>query len=250
MSAALENAVEYRLSSSFDAEAASQRLARDGRVLIENALHRADADRFYAAANAWPDWNLVTLLDGRHRDMNAQGYAGLTRDQRRPIEDRLYQTARNGFQYCFENVALYEAGRTGRLEDPDLAAAFDFVRSPPFLAAMRRVTRREDIRFADCQLTRYRAGHFLTQHDDAVEGKNRVAAYVLNLTRDWRADDGGLLQFFDANGDVEHAFTPRFNALALFMVPASHAVSVVSPWVKGARYAVTGWLRSGDEPAL
>ena len=97
------------------------------------------------------------------------------------------------------------------------------------------------------QLTRYRAGHFLTAHDDWAEGLNRVAAYVFNLSADWNVDFGGLLQFIDANGHVQQAYTPRFNSLSLFKVPQLHSVSVVPAYVNRARFALTGWARSGTE---
>jgi len=51
---------------------------------------------------------------------------------------------------------------------------------------MRDLTGEPRIALADVQLTRLRPGHFLTEHDDHAEGKNRSFAYVLNLTPAWR----------------------------------------------------------------
>ena len=78
---------------------------------------------------------------------------------------------------------------------------------------------------------------------------NRIAAFVVNLTPDWSADLGGLLMFTGADGHLEEAFTPKFNTLSLFRVPQPHAVSAVAPFARGARLAVTGWLRRGPPPA-
>jgi Rps23 Pro-64 3,4-dihydroxylase Tpa1-like proline 4-hydroxylase len=72
----------------------------------------------------------------------------------------------------------------------------------------------------------------------------RRAAYVLNLTPEWRPDWGGLLQFYDAMGNVSRAFTPGFNVLNIFRVPQPHSVSWVTPLAAAPRYAVTGWLRA------
>jgi len=36
----------------------------------------------------------------------------------------------------------------------------------------------------------------------------------------------------------------------LFAVPAPHRVTAVAPFVGDARYALTGWLRYGTEPAV
>ena len=96
----------------------------------------------------------------------------------------------------------------------------------------------------DAQATRYRPGHFLTQHDDHAEGKDRLFAYVLNLTPQWIADWGGLLMFLTDDGHVAAAYTPRWNALNILKVPQPHAVSVVAPFARGARHSITGWIRS------
>ena len=50
--------------------------------------------------------------------------------------------------------------------------------------------------------------------------------------------------FHADNGDVEQALMPRFNAMNLFRVPRLHSVSPVAPYAGGARFSVTGWLRS------
>jgi SM-20-related protein len=91
-------------------------------------------------------------------------------------------------------------------------------------------------------------GHFLTQHDDSgYSEQHRRVAYVLYLTRGWRADWGGQLQFLDARGDVEEVWMPRFNSLGLFLVPTPHVVTYVAPFATQPRYAITGWLCDGPE---
>ena len=108
---------------------------------------------------------------------------------------------------------------------------------------MRRITGQAGIEFADAQATLYKPGDFLTMHTDTAAGQNRFAAFVLNMTPIWRADWGGVLQFFDARMHVSGGFVPCFNALNVFLVPSEHAVSQVA--LQGAnRYSITGWLRS------
>ena len=43
-------------------------------------------------------------------------------------------------------------------------------------------------------------------------------------------------------GHVAEAYTPTFNALALFRVPTRHAVSMVTPLALNPRYAISGWV--------
>jgi len=222
-----------------------------GYTSVSPLLDDESAARLFDRVNTWPRWNLVTCIEGEHRDFDAEGMERLEPGRRVPFNQLVFREAQaGGFQYLYENFALYESGRNGRLDDPVLAGAFAFVRSEAFLTAAREITGYEDVTFTDCQLTRYRAGHFLTMHDDLVDGKSRRAAYILNLTPDWRVDYGGILQIIDEKGDVVCGLTPAFNRLCLLKVPSRHAVSCIAPFAPGARYAITGWLRAGAEPEL
>ena len=100
------------------------------------------------------------------------------------------------------------------------------------------------VRFADAQGTAYSPGDFLTGHDDAVEGKNRYAAYVLGLTPVWREEWGGLLMFHPGAAGEGQFLIPGLNRLSLFAVGQQHSVSLVSRATPVRRYSITGWLRS------
>ena len=124
-----------------------------------------------------------------------------------------------------------------------IEAVYDLLNSAPFLAFIRALTGDSRAAYVDAQATRYRPGDFLTAHDDDVEGKNRLFAYVMNFTPAWRADWGGLLAFHDADGHVAEAYTPTFNALNIFRVPQVHAVTQVASFAAGPRLSITGWIR-------
>lgn len=212
-----------------------------------------DAERHAAvldAVKAVPRWTLVTRLGGRHVDLDADGMAKLLAAQQAEFHRRVRAEAELGFQYLYETYPLYDIWHRGRLreEAPLLCDLFERINSPAFLDPMREVLDRPDIAFADGQLTRYRGGHFLTTHDDGVEGKNRIAAYVLTLSPEWREEWGGVLEFYDDAGAACGRFVPRGNTLSLFQVPQPHAVSEVRPDIEGERISITGWLRAGEDP--
>ena len=92
------------------------------------------------------------------------------------------------------------------------------------------------------QGTRYRAGQFLTRHQDREDNENRVCAFVVNLSKNWDSDWGGLLQFHDGADRLVDSFVPYWNTLSLFRVPQSHTVSLVAPWAGADRLAITGWF--------
>ena len=157
--------------------------------------------------------------------------------------------AREGFGYIYENHPVYDAWRTGDANaHRPLDALVQFLNSETFLALARDLVGAPDINFADAQVTRYGQGHFLTQHDDEVAGRNRRAAYVLMLTRRWRPDWGGHLLFYDEQGNSSGGYTPTFNTLNIFKVPVPHSVTQVTAFAGASRLAITGWLRAGPVP--
>ena len=147
-----------------------------------------------------------------------------------------------GFRFAYDSYMMVTAYKEQR--DPGLLLhrVLELFNSPDYLAFMRQLTGDARIRRINAQATRYRAGHFLRFHTDEEHDEGRLYAYVLNLTRDWQADWGGLLQFIGDDGGVQGTFPPRWNTLSLFAVPAGHAVSLVAPWAGGERLAITGWL--------
>ena len=230
-----------------DLEALRAQFCAQGRLLIPNLLEAEFAERLLARAECWSEWRLVTRISGMHREFDALEMEKLPPERIALFQKLVNDEARGGFQYLYERYPLYEVARAQRLDDEVLAQAYGLLRSEEFLDLLRAVSGNALISYTDGQLSRYRAGHFLTMHDDSADTLGRAAAFVINLTPNWSVDHGGLLQFVDQHGQVEQAFTPRFNALSLFRVPAVHSVSMVPPYVDRCRYALTGWARVGLE---
>lgn len=93
--------------------------------------------------------------------------------------------------------------------------------------------------------THYDRGSYLDPHND-YNGSRKVA-YVLGLTDDaWPAEEGGWLEFLEADGGnvrVTERRPPGWNTLDLFDVRAptrSHAVPLLRR--RAERRAISGWL--------
>lgn len=235
-----------RLNPELDAAAIAEVYARHGRVHVPSIFPAAVAARVHRALVAETPWSRVIRSASRHYDLVPGGWEELPGEKRLEIEEAVYAQGRSGFGYFYGNFAIADHHEAGRHLDSFLMRVFEFLNSAPFLDFARIATGEPSIAFADAQATCYRVGDFLTAHDDAVEGKNRRAAYVLNFTPAWRSDWGGLLQFLDRDGHVAEAYTPAFNALNILRVPQPHAVSCVNPLAGGARYSITGWLRAAS----
>ncbi len=224
--------------------AVRERLARTGRAQLPDILAADYASALRDAADA-VDFNVVTRRSTGHVDLPAAWLASLDPQRRQALGETVQASATDQFQYLFDNHPIYDMAEAG-VAAPVWGELVAFLNGDAFLDLMRLVTREPRIALADAQLTRFRPGHFLTEHDDTADGKNRYFAYVLNLTPTWRIDWGGLLAFHGPDGNVGEAFTPRFNTLNLLKVPQPHSVTQVALSAGADRVSVTGWLRGAS----
>lgn len=216
--------------------------ARDRRVHIPAILTAESAQRVHRCLEQETQFSVVTR--------NGDGYVrlrpdnGLTPQQENDLVRGAYARARDDFHYLYDNHPMSHEGEPYPEPSHYLAAITRFLNSGPVLDFARRVTGSSAIHFAEAQATRYRAGHFLNVHDDSYDRKNRVAAYILNMTPRWEPDWGGALLFPDWRGQIAEGYVPTFNALNILAVPQPHLVSFVTPFAGARRLSVTGWFRS------
>jgi Rps23 Pro-64 3,4-dihydroxylase Tpa1-like proline 4-hydroxylase len=222
--------------------------ARDGYVQIPDFLRADSAVELQRGLRARGDWKQVLTAGDRYAELDRPTRAAMPAEQARAIDNAVYAQARTGFQYRYESIRVPDdrAGRTASA-DP-LARLAEAMSGDSVRSLLRTVTGAADVQFADAQATAFSPGDFLTGHDDDVAGKDRRAAYVLNLTPTWRIEWGGLLLFHGPDGHVSRGLRPTFNALNIFRVPTLHSVSEVSRASPYRRYSVTGWLRAGQQP--
>ncbi len=237
-----------KIDPRLDAATLSAAYQRDGRMHIGGFLTAEDAAALHAAIAAEQRWNFCIFAHGKHIDLDAEGWAKLDAEKRRTTELVVHERANHEFAYMHYKLSLYDRFHRGRALSPGLLALMDFLNGEAFLAFARELTGAPDIAFADAQLTAFNPGHFVTIHNDDLEGKNRRAAYVLNMTPEWREDWGGYLNFFDDAGHVVAGYKPAFNALNIFTVPMRHSVGVVAPFARKPRIVISGWLRAGADP--
>ena len=238
--------MEFRLNPSLDEVAIAGALASTGRVQICDFLTEDSAEALLRSLLDSEEWQHVLNAGDKVYEIPCSRLGEMDEQQRRTLDLKADQEAAFGFQFRFDTIRVPDgpAERAGR---QDLLAKFaTFLSSPEVLGWFRRVTDCDAIDFADAQATRYRPRSFLTSHDDAVEGKRRHFAYVLNLTKDWRPEWGGLLFFPDDLSRRVDCLVPHFNLLNLFAVGQQHGVSQVASYSPRQRVSVTGWLRSFD----
>lgn len=236
----------FSISKALDLATLAAQFREQGYVSIPKVLPEENARRLQRAMSDFTDWNLVFNDRGKHVDLSSSQVHTMPAHTAQQLQAAIYAQARHDFQYCYNNYPIFDAHVQGRNRDHLLHQFFEWLDSDEFLDFARTLTGYDDISFVDAQATRFDPGHFLSCHDDAAEGKNRRAAYIFNLTREWSPDWGGYLQLLDDDGHVRRGLRPSFNVLNLIAVPQPHNVSLVSPFAAASRLSVTGWLRYGE----
>ncbi|MEP6633401.1 MAG: 2OG-Fe(II) oxygenase family protein [Luteimonas sp.] len=213
-----------------------------GRVQVRDYLQPDAADALHACLADQVPWQIAHNSTGT--SVTTDRGEALDAEHERGLLTSAYARARDEYQFAFDSYMLVRAVKEGW--DPDLLVhhLLAFFNSPQHLEFARHLTGDGDIRSINAQATRYRPGQFLKLHSDINSEEDWRYAYVLNLSRDWQADWGGLLHFVDDAGAVVETFVPRWNSLSLFKVPTGHFVSLVAPWARAPRLAVTGWFRA------
>lgn len=235
------------LNPDLERTAIHQQLRDTGRVAIGSALQPDVADSLHACLSTEIPWRLSCYDNRREPRERAlklapAELAAMSPEQRHALQQQVMRQARDQFQYVYQSFDLLEGFRNR--ENPGMFAyrLMQYFAEDAFFQFVHDVTGDTAINRIDGHATRYAAGHFLKLHGDESSFEQRRFAYVLGMTRDWHPDMGGLLHFLDDRGAVCESFTPSFNTLTLFRVPAPHVVSYVAPWVTGERLSITGWF--------
>ncbi len=231
-----------RLNPDLDVDALARAFTARRRLRIPDILEAASAGAVAAVLEHETRWKTTVAAGGDFFELPLDGERAEDPSKQAWLDAVRVDGAATRMQYVFDTRRL---GPDHEADGSDAAdAVLEFLNGEAFLGFVRAVTGDDRIDFLDGQASRYRPGHVLTTHSDLSAGKNRLYAYVLNLTREWRADWGGTLVFHGPDSHIAEGFVPTFNALNLFEVPMSHAVTQVASFAMGPRLSITGWIRS------
>lgn len=234
-----------RLSPDLDAAVLARAFSAGGKRLhIPGILAAADADAVEAVLAAERRWKTTIAAGGTFLELPLNGCLAEDPGKQAWLDEAAVDGTSPLTQYIFDTRRLVAERELGTSSGDAADAVLDWLNGPAFIDFVRTVTDDDRIDLVDAQASRYRPGHVLTAHNDVSPGKNRLYGYVLNFSRDWRADWGGNLVFYGPDGHIEHGWVPTFNALNLFVVPTRHAVTQVASFAAKDRLSIVGWLRS------
>lgn len=230
------------LNPALDLDRCAAEFQAAGMIQLENALEPGVADFLHQVLDRQVPWYLAYRDQEGSRKLSPDEWAAMDDAARRRLEADIIELARSEFQFCYLSYMMVTAYMNRQDPSLPLHRVLELLNHPVWLDPMRKITGLGEIARTNAQATCYRAGHFLTKHNDFSDEEHRLVAYVINLTRDWHAEWGGQLQFLDKDERVLHTFSPRFNTISMFKTPRLHCVSPVAPFATGSRYAITGWM--------
>lgn len=227
------------ISNDIDIEHWQRELTLRSRVQIPAFLQPAAAEALARELAVDVPWQLAERSEGESRTTPRGAYPDDAEYAR--LLQRGYARAAESYQFAYDSYMLVKAAKEGW--DPGLLVhgVLRFFNTPEYIEFARLLGNDPGITHTTAQCTRYRPGQYLMPHEDMDVAEGRRYAFVINLSREWRPDWGGQLQFLDADGNIAETFLPRWNTLSLFRVPQRHQVTLVAPWAQYPRHAITGW---------
>lgn len=234
------------LNPNLDRFKLAEEFALHKRIQIENVFENRFADKIFSCLENAVPWEIVYQKNQEINKLPQDVFDSLPSNEKALLHGTINQQAQTQFQFLYSRYAMLTAYIENRDRNLYTARVIEYIASKNFLDFMRNLTGCKRIASIDAQATCYLPGHFLKLHDDKADQNNdpRLYAYVLNFSKNWQADWGGLLQFVESDEKVIDTFTPKFNSLCIFQVPQYHIVSLVTPFAMEKRLAITGWLKN------
>ncbi len=238
---------EINLNPHLDVAGLKAFFQENKRLHIPGIINEEAAEAVYNSLKNEIAFNLAYNDDEGQKDLYARDQKTMSLAERQAFHQKIMTRARTGtFQYLYGSFAVGDAYRQGLINDMYVALFFEFVNTPAVINLIQGITGIKGIKRASMQATAYGPGHFLTDHNDFDPEKDRKIAYVFNMTRDWKAEWGGILQFLEEDGVTESGLIPSFNALNIFLVPQRHIVSQVATYAPKVRFGLTGWFMASE----
>ncbi len=235
-----------RLRDGHDLEGYRNFYKENGHVRVERLFPDEIANAIYDVLSTGTAWRVVhSDQDGKHVYYDPEIWNNKSNLEKQTIFQDVLTRARDGFAYHYAVYPMISAYLKKQDVEWPLHAMTEFLNSPEMLDFTRFITNEPTVLKHDAQATLYARGHFLNEHDDTGDIKERRAAYVMGFTKNWNVNWGGQLLFLNGT-NTEFGLSPTFNTLTLFKVPRNHIVTQVTNFAGAGRFSITGWLR--DDP--
>ena len=228
--------MQFSISPALNAKSIHHEFLQDSRVRVNNIMPTGQVESIYKVLHENITFDQAFTLNNQAQLLPRKEIANLGQRGINDLMRQVYQNASQGIGFWYGRAPDSER------RNPVLAAFEHWIKSNDVINFIKTATGKNDICNAVIQYTKYTPGEFLTRHkDEGAEGQRRIA-FILHLSPQWHPDWGGLLQFYQQDGQPRDAWAPKFGCLHLFDTKHIHAVTTVSPFAAAARYTISGWF--------
>jgi len=234
--------VKIEINPEHDPVKLGELLQRDGVLQIKNFLTAKSAETIHQWLLENKTWYLAYNDGDNFYESPMAQVQQAPAQERQQLMNSIYQRATTQFQYLFIQYYITQAIELGEDNGHPMHEMHSWINKQSTLDFMRTLVGESAIKKADSYASCYSPGHFLTQHEDHHEKHDRVAAYVISMTKVWDVNWGGHLAFYDDIGNVKQAFIPGYNCFNVFLIPQRHAVQPVASFANTNRLSYLGWL--------
>jgi len=216
-------------------------LKSTSRLCINNFFTKKFSDDIYHSLDKGVNWDIAHYSNNKGHKLTFEEIKKTSDGEIKRKILEIQNCKPNEYQFLYHTYMIVTAYLEGRNPGHLLHYFLEFVNSQEFLSLIRQITGCKNIRKMDAQATYYAKGDFLREHNDADSVEGRRFAYVLNMTKNWTPDWGGILQFTKDDKIIE-SFVPSYNRLVIFEVPQNHLVSQVTSFAGEKRLSIAGWM--------
>jgi Rps23 Pro-64 3,4-dihydroxylase Tpa1-like proline 4-hydroxylase len=208
----------------------------ENQIKISNFLNGEFAEKLFQYVLVEKKWILATGIDSiKYEKETTPVFTKINTLQIKNVNDSF---GNNKFTYIF-----YRSMNNKHMSYFEFTLR-NILNSSDFITLLNEITNLKLTHLTTLFLSKYKSGSFLSPHSDAGNG---TLAFVINITKFWKPQYGGILHFMNENRtEIIRSYVPEFNSFVIFKVPENggipHYVSHVSPNVKYSRYAITGWF--------
>lgn len=237
----------FELNPDLDRKALKAAFKKDRRVLLPDFLAGDGAEQLFTFIATRLRWGL-SFNEGEKAVVHTPDrLASMTGRRQRDLLQKIFTRAQTGYQYLYKCFPITTDPAVSEVSGEIIHDLMDFLNDGEALALIREISGLGELAAAEGEVAFFAQQHFAGRHDGGANGGGKRLAFEFGLTKDWRTDWGGYLQFFDADGDVVAGIPPGFNALTLYALPQDHNISMIAPFADMARLAISG--RFSDMPA-
>lgn len=228
--------MQFTINPQIDLNQAHQEYAKDNRVNLSEFLDIQQAGSLAEYMHKQVNYEQAHFVDGVYGQSSFEKLQKMPVEERQEFMTKIYQQAAGGIGFWYGRQSIVKGA--GDLGDNFL----QWLNDEKTIESVRQITGITTLQSATAQLTRYMHGDFLTRHNDLVEKEKRRVAFAYYLSPKWHPDWGGLLQFYQEDGNPRDSWAPFFNSISLFDVKHIHAVTSLAIFTPTPRMAISGWF--------